>query len=251
MRYVVGVLALAIALVAVPLCLSKSRTALPAADQGAFNRYSIDHALASDRPYVIVVLGDSTSRADGAWTYQVSRRIAEDYHRVVTVHDWSTESLSYSDTQTFGSGGPPVTVWNGSAGGQSAQYSLKWFSQMVPEPHDLTIINHTHNNPWHAVDGISQLVAKASAQSRPGGGVAVILQNPRTDSTNRAELEQQVIDQLRTTYGGSASSVVMVDVNAAFHEGDLNKLLMPDGVHPSKQGSQLWADTVISTFLIR
>lgn len=201
--------------------------------------------LLSDRPYVIAVLGDSTGALPGAWTYLLSRGIADAYNRTVTVHNWSIETNSYTETQTFGSGAP-VTVWNGSARGKSAQYSLKWLPQMAPEPADLTIINHTHNNPWHAVEGISQLVDSAYRNTR-GGAVAVMLQNPRTDDGERAEMEQQVIDRLRTIYSAPESRAVVVDVNTAFKGGDLSVLLKPDGAHPSEKGSRLWADTLVST----
>lgn len=201
--------------------------------------------LLSDQPFVISVLGDSTGAQAGAWTYLVSQRIADSYNREVTVHDWSIETNSYADTQIFGSGAP-VTVWNGSARGKSAQYSLKWFPQMAPQPADLTIINHTHNNPWHAIEGISQLVDVAY-RNTPGGSVVVMLQNPRTDDGERAALEQQIIDRLRTIYSAPESRAVVVDANTAFNGGDLGALLKPDGAHPSDKGSQLWADTVVST----
>jgi hypothetical protein len=220
------------------------------AGRPTFDAATIDAALQSDRPYVISVLGDSTSKIAGAWIYLVSQRIAGTYHRAVTVHDWSIETNSYPDTQTFGSGAP-VTVWNGSARGKSAQYSLQWFRQMAPEQADLTIINHTHNNPWHAVEGISELVDCARRNTRPGGGVVVMLQNPRTDTRERAELEQQVIDKLRIVYNAPGTGVITVDANAAFRAGDLSVLLRPDGAHPSEQGSKLWADTVISTLMLR
>jgi hypothetical protein len=201
--------------------------------------------LLSDQPYVISVLGDSTGALDGAWTYLVSQRIADGYHRAVTVHDWNIDTNSYIDNKNFGSGAP-VTVWNGSARGKSAQYSLKWFPQLAPERADLTIINHTHNNPWHAVEGISQLVHSALGNMRPGGRVVVMLQNPRTDDGDRAELEQRVIDRLRTIYSAPESRALVVDANAAFKGGDLRALLQPDGAHPSEKGSQLWADTLVS-----
>lgn len=215
-----------------------------------FDPASIADALESSDPYVISVLGDSTSRMTGAWIYLVSARIAETYNRTVTLHDWNIDSNSYTDIMTFGSG-PPVTVWNGSGGGKPAKYSLQLYSQMAPEPVDLTIINHTHNNPWGAVDAISRLVAVAYGNTRPSGGVVVTLQNPRTDSVERAALEQGVTDELRAIYSDPETNVVTIDANAAFQNGDLSSLLLSDGAHPSAQGSQLWAETVISTLKLR
>jgi hypothetical protein len=221
----------------------------PAASLGQrspFDPAVIANELQTDRPYVISVLGDSTSIMPGAWVYLVSARIADKYRRAVTVHDWDMDLNAFADVTTFGSGAP-VTVWNGSARAQSAQYSLKWYRQMVPEPVDLTIINHTHNNPWNVVQGVSDLVDYAYQNTRPGGGVVVTLQNPRTDAEDRGKLEQQVTDELRTVYSEPRTGVVLVDVNKAFSNDDVSVLLKPDGVHPSDKGSHLWADTVMSS----
>jgi lysophospholipase L1-like esterase len=66
------------------------------------------------------------------------------------------------------------------------------------------------------------------------------------DDPERAALEQQVTDELRAKYAAPDSGVIVVDVNTAFRQaGDLTALLKPDGAHPSEQGAQLWADTVI------
>jgi hypothetical protein len=229
---------------------SHTPSAVTPAGCPAFSPAIIDQALQSDRPYVISVVGDSTSRMAGSWVYLITARIAEMYGRAVTVHDWDTESNSYASVETFGSGAP-VTVWNGSGGGKSAQYSLKWYPQMAPEPADLTIINHTHNNPWHAAEGIFQLVDVAYRNTRPGGAVAVTLQNPRTDTQERADLEQVVTDQLRTAYSAPGTGVVIIDVNTSFRGGDLRVLLKPDGAHPSDEGSQLWAATVRCSLKLR
>lgn len=233
-------------------CQFMSQTVPPtaAANRPPYDPGVIDVALQTERPYVISVLGDSTSQIADGWVYRVASRVADQYHRSVTVHGWNPQTNSYSDVVTLGSGAP-VTVWNGSARGQPAQYSAKWYPQMAPEQPDLTIINHSHNNPWGAVAGIDQLVKLAYGNSRLGGGVVVTLQNPRTDDPKRAELEQHVVDQLRETYSSPDTGVVPVDVNKAFLADNLSDLLRPDGLHPNGQGSQLWADTLIASLKLR
>ena len=222
----------------------ESKYTTPAEQQ--FTAESISAAIRANTPRTITVIGDSTSRQDGAWLYRVADHVATTFGRSVIVNDWDDTANSYTETKQVGSNGVPVTVWNGSAGGQSAQYALQWWPQLVPEPSDLTIINHTHNNPWHAVEGIEKLVADAKGNTKPGGGVVVMLQNPRTDDPERAALEQQVTDELRAKYAAPDSDMIVVDVNTAFRQaGDLTALLKPDGAHPSEQGAQLWADTVI------
>lgn len=211
--------------------------------EAGFTAESVGAALRGGQPYAIAVFGDSTSRQEGAWIYLVAQRIADTYRREVTLHDWDRESNSYANDLVYGSGAP-VTVWNGSAPGRSAQYSLQWLKQMAPKPVDLTIINHTHNNPWHAVAGVEQLVKEAKRNTRPGGGVVVMLQNPRADDPARDLLEQGVTDELRAKYSPPDSGVLVVDAHTAFRNaGDLTPLLLPDGAHPSQQGAQLWADT--------
>lgn len=249
MRYAFGILVLVAVIVTGGLLFS-SREAPMRGDGAGFDPAVIADSLKTSDPYVISILGDSTSRMDGSWIYLVSAEIAETYNRTVTLHDWDIDSNSYIDTKTFGEG-PPVTVWNGSGAGKPAKYSLQLYSEMAPEPADLTIINHTHNNPWGTVDAISRLVDVAYGNTRPGGGVVVTLQNPRTDSAERAALEEGVIDELRSIYSNPDTNVVMVDAYAAFQNGDLSSLLLSDGAHPSEEGSQLWAETVISTLKLR
>lgn len=223
-------------------------SASPVSDAApAFKVNTISERLMSNQQYTISVLGDSTSEVADGWVYLLSRRIAQSYNKAVVVRDWDSTTNTYSPDRTYGT---PVTVWNGSARGKDARYAVERFDQLAPAPADLTIINHTHNNPWGAVTEISKLVDLAEANSKPGGGVVVTLQNPRVDSADRALLEQQVIDGLRAAYGSPESGVIVADVNAAFRAGDLSELLSQDGLHPSKDGSELWANTLASTLML-
>jgi lysophospholipase L1-like esterase len=236
-------IALLCAVVALGGCqLERSSTATATTSRQPFDPAVVARTLTSTQPYIISILGDSTGNNTGEWVHRLSRRIADTYGRTVTVHDWDIDSGTYESQRIYGDHGAPVTVWNGSAPAKSAQYALQWYPQMAPSPVDLTIINHSHNDPAIAVEGVVQLVDVAYRNTLPGGGVAVTLQNPRTDS--HAQTRQHVIDTLRGIYSNPATGVVLLDVNSAFRAGNLKDLLRPDGIHPSETGSILWADTV-------
>lgn len=217
-----------------------------------FDPASINRALEAAQPYTISVVGDSTSNYVDEWVHILSRRIAESYGRTVAVRDWDVERNSYPTEQEhlYGTSGAPVTVWNASSPGKSAEYSLHNYHKMMPEQTDLTIISHGHSSPESAVRGVVQLTDVAYRNTSPGGGVLVVLQNPRTDSF--AAPRAKVVDQLRQLYSDPSTGAVLLDINSAFKAApDLSSLLRPDGVHPNPAGSQLWADAVVARLGLR
>lgn len=248
MRYVIAVLCLLLVGCShePPPYVSTYTSPPPYTDPGRppFDAVTVSQALRSNQPYVISVLGDSTGNNRGEWVHLVSERIARVFNRPVMVHDWNIDTNAYATDTTYPGAGAPVTVWNGSGAGKPAQYSAQWYPQMAPQPVNLTFVNHSHNRTRDAVPGVEHLVDTAYANTLPGGGVVVILQNPRTD--DRADAGQQAIDELRGVYSVPKTGVVLVDVNSAFTRGDVPALLRPDGVHPNEQGSQVWADTVVN-----
>lgn len=225
-----------------------STTAVDSSQHPPFNPARVGQALESNRPYVISILGDSTGNDPGEWVDLIAQRISVAYRRTVTVHDWNDDSSSYNPPRTYGAGAP-VTVWNASARGKGPEYSRQWYKMMAPDPVDLTIVNHSHNSLERSIPGIAELVRIAYANTEPGGGVAVVLQNPRTDQF--AVRGQVTTDDLRRIYSDPNKGVVVIDVNAAFRGRDLATLLKPDGLHPTESGSQLWADTVASAMQLR
>lgn len=209
-----------------------------------------DNALASDRPFVITVLGDSTGNQPTEWVGLIAQRIADEYGRVVTMHNWSPDANRYVSDTVFGTAGAPVVIWNGSAAGKTAQYSIEWFSTLSPEASNLTIINHGHNSPLAASDGIKQLTDMAYAEGTDE--VAIVLQNPRADKPDRAALEAETFKQIGQRFGDPTSPTDVIDVFSAFPTDDsLRDLLEQDGIHPNQAGQQLWADTVASALGLR
>lgn len=196
------------------------------------------------RPWTLTVLGDSTGNESTEWVYLLGRQLSAKYSRPVVIHDWSIDTNNYSGQTPVGGGGnAPITVWNGSASGMTAGYSLQNFAAMAPQQPDLVIVNHGHNEPSAdvALSEVGSLFNRvASAWPQPPA-MALVLQNPRTDAT--AAVQEQVVQALRTHYADS--KVSLIDAHAAFqNSGKLPTLLNPDGKHPNAAGERLWAQTV-------
>lgn len=237
LRYIIAVLVL--------LTVAGCQTLPPEYESRAFVPTDVGRVLHENQPYTISILGDSTGNNSDEWVHLVGQYIAVTYDRPVTVHDWTTEGVNaYTGSQLYPGGGAPVTVWNGSGAGAPAQYSVEHFAQLAPEPANLTIISHSHNDPARSVAGVAELVNRAYDHTLPGGGTVVVLQNPRTDG--EAQQQQANVDRLREIYAAPNSGVGVVDVNGVFRNSDLASLLQPDGAHPNPQGSRVWADTVIA-----
>lgn len=196
------------------------------------------------RPWTLAVFGDSTGNADDEWVYLLAAQLSAKYDRPVVIHDWSVDANSYSGETPVGDGSnAPITIWNGSASGQSAGYSLSNFATIAPQQPDLAIVSHGHNETSvrqaiEEVDGLLRMVATAWPQ-RPA--VALVLQSPRLDAD--AARQDQVVEALRARYTGGAVS--LIDVHAAFRSRpSLPDLLSADLLHPNAAGEQLWAETV-------
>lgn len=227
-----------------------------ASDEKPTPAAAVNAGLTASQPYTIVVLGDSTGNNTDEWVDIIAARIAADYNRTVTVHNWSIDTNSYVDTSTYGKPDlPPVAIWNGSASGKGPDYSKAYLRAMAPERADLTFINHGHNgfNIYKKeFFGENQLLELAKANSTPRGVVAVILQNPRMDSRQRADVQQRGVDQLRRHFMEFPVGVAVIDVNAAFpHDASLATFLRPDRLHPNAQGQKIWVDTVAAVLQLR
>ncbi|MDH3022463.1 SGNH/GDSL hydrolase family protein [Gordonia alkanivorans] len=199
-------------------------------------------------PYSITVVGDSTANNADEWGYRLADRIASTFKRTVIVHDWSIEQSGYNREVTVGAPGRPlVDIWNGSASGKGPAYSIENWAKLSPEPAKLYLINHGHNvaDPSRLVDGVNTLARDAKAQN-PLATVGIVLQNPRMDSPERQQSQQDGVDRLRSyvehenIYGAA-----VIDVNRAYYRaGDVALLLREDRFHPNVRGSVVAADTI-------
>lgn len=225
----------------------------PAADPSGglippFNPSSVGTTLSqTSLPYVITVLGDSTGDAQDEWVFLVARKIAADYGRPVTVHDWSNEANDYTGKVTIpGGSGAPVTIWNSSASGKNSGYSLTYLQQAAPEPSNLVILNHGHNDdaPGTLTTNFRSIASRLQAANT---NFVVILQNPRADSPRDVARQRANVEELRSQFPTT------IDVYSAFSKApNLTALLNAQNrFHPNSQGEQLWANTVATAFAIR
>lgn len=200
-----------------------------------------------EQPVTVSILGDSTGNGSDEWVYGAFTRIAEEAGRPLTIHTWSLTKPRYEQVAMFGDdrGGAPLTVWNGSASGRDAEYSLKHLSKMQPEQPDLVIINHGHNQTG-PTQGAADVLALMDAALSPWDetpAFAITLQNPRIVN---AEVQEDVVDRLAELVG-SLPGVVTIDAHTAFEDaGNLRTLLNPDELHPNVEGQQVWTQAAYS-----
>jgi len=193
------------------------------------------------RPWTLTVLGDSTGNGQDEWVYLTAARLSEKYQRPVTVHDWSeTQNVYVSENTVGGGSNAPITIWNASASGMNADYSLQFLDVEEPAPSDLIIVNHGHNyaEPNNAVQSLSALLHKLDTQA--DAGLAVTLQPARLDDT--ADMHASIIAAYREKFAGRE----LIDVWSAWEAtGDITPLLNEnDKRHPTQEGSRVWADAV-------
>ncbi|WP_147284779.1 SGNH/GDSL hydrolase family protein [Kocuria rosea] len=196
------------------------------------------------KPWTMTVLGDSTGNNENEWVQLVIRRLAERTGRPAEIHTWSVEANSYGDTTDISGKGEPIIVWNGSASGMGADYSLEQIKTMAPEPSDLVVISHAHNHvsPETALSGVRSLAEWAESAWDTAPALAVTLQNGRLDE--QAGRQTEIIGALRDNWEDT-ESVALIDVFTAYKQADdVETLLRDDNFHPSDEGEEVWADTV-------
>jgi lysophospholipase L1-like esterase len=203
-----------------------------------------------DREFVVTVLGDSTGNAEGEWVDLAFRTLSETLDRPLIQYPWFVESARYGDPIRSNSDadGAPIVVWNGSASGKTASYSLANYESMVPQQPDAVLINHGLNNvrdPDAIGDQFSAVLTRTE-QSWPGAvGYAVLLENPRFDDW--ADAHDAVLSRA-DSWLGERPFVLAIDVHSAYlARADVATLLMPDLLHPTTAGSRVTADTVLET----
>lgn len=200
------------------------------------------------RPWSLAVLGDSTGNGPDEWVYLLAAELSEKHKRPVDIHNWILESNKYGTTTRVGSGSnAPITIWNSSASGQSAKYTLSHFDVAVPKKTDAVIISHGHNNALDASVDIANLTNRVRETWKEAPALAITLQNPRTDA--RDSQGRALASALRQKWG-SRADVELIDVRAAFEaEPDIDILVSPaDSLHPTPAGSRVWADAVLPSF---
>jgi lysophospholipase L1-like esterase len=200
------------------------------------------------RPFVVAVLGDSTGNAEGEWVDLAFRALSEQLDRPLVQHSWNIESARYGSPVTVNADADaaPIVVWNGSASGKTAAYSLRYYDSLVPEQPDVIFLNHGLNNVRDpdAVGGQFSDVLTRTEQAWPVSvGYAALLENPRFDAW--ADAHEAVLSDVRS-WLAERPFVLGIDAHSAYlARPDLSSLLTVDLLHPSPSGSLVTADTVL------
>jgi lysophospholipase L1-like esterase len=202
----------------------------------------------ADRTFVVQVVGDSTGNEPGEWVDVAFRALALELDRPLVQHPWDVLSSAYSAPIRFNEDAPHalLEVWNGSASGKTAEYSLANFDALVPAQPDLVILNHGLNNvlaPAQVGEQFTALVAEIERSWPSPIGYAALLENPRLDQY--AAAHEDVIAHV-TTWLTEHPQVRSIDVRSAYlASAELPLLLLPDLLHPTPAGSALTAATVL------
>ncbi|PWC07822.1 SGNH/GDSL hydrolase family protein [Mycetocola zhujimingii] len=203
----------------------------------------------NERTFVAQVIGDSTGNEQGEWVDLAFRELALRLDRPLVQHPWDVLSSSYLAPITFNAeaSNAPLIVWNGSASGKTAAYSLTHIDALVPGEPDLVILNHGLNNvlePAQVGEQFTSLIAGIEQRWPATIGYAALLENPRLDQ--HAAAHDEVIGHV-AGWLAEHQTVRPIDVHSAYLEsGDVPALLLPDLLHPAPVGSALTAATVIS-----
>lgn len=202
-----------------------------------------------DRTFVVQVIGDSTGNEQGEWVDIAFRALAVQLDRPLIQHPWDVFSNSYLDAITANPEGAnaPLVVWNGSASGKTAEYSLLNVDALVPVEPDLVILNHGLNNvlqPAQVGEQFTSLIAEIERTWPSTIGYAALLENPRLDQ--HAAAHDTVIGHV-SSWLAEHQEVRPIDAHSAYLEsGDVAALLSPDLLHPAPAGSALTAATVLA-----
>ena len=202
----------------------------------------------ADRPFVVQVIGDSTGNEPGEWVDVAFRALASELDRPLVQHPWDVLSSAYLEPIRSNENAPHalLEVWNGSASGKTAEYSLANFAALIPVEPDLVILNHGLNNvlePAQVGEQFTALVAEIERHWPSQIGYAALLENPRLDQYSAAH--DDVIAHV-TSWLAEHQEVRAVDVHSAYlMSSDVTTLLLPDLLHPTPAGSALTAATVL------
>lgn len=191
-------------------------------------------------PITVSVLGDSTGNEDGEWVDLWARRLGQS--RTVVLHQWDDGRGGWLPTvRVYGSGGPQVTIWNGSKSGAQAGYALDRLGLIQPVRPDLVVYSFGHNHwPGNVVGPLRSLTSAVDRRWPVPPAALVVLQNPELGE--RAPTHARVEDEV-SRWAGEAG-LPTVDVFAAFRSRPDEARLLKDFHHPSAAGSAVWAQVV-------
>jgi len=204
------------------------------------------------RPFTVVVFGDSTGAIGSSWVYQTAAWMSATYNRPVLFNQWAVELQpnGYQPVQKIGSGtGAPITFWNASASGKNTAYSIDNYDAMTPIDRatvDLAFINHGHNHAPNTLVSLGEKLLDKMYTDMPDAAKVIIAQNPEAD--NGPNVAGQRSNTLSWMDWAARNGYAVANVRKAFIDyGDYASIIDAIGVHPTIEGSRIWADQVIAT----
>lgn len=205
---------------------------------------AVEKVQTPDTDFTLTVIGDSTGFAAQGWVEVAAQDITAETGQTLAIHTWNKETGQYDEARVFPGGGSTLTVWNGSAPGEDANYSRSNIGALLPDHSDLIVVNHGHNiagTPSMAINDVYTLVDRIG-ELTDSPSVAVMKQNPQTGETaehHAAMLKQ--IDQVPEAY----ENVELINATAAFRDEGMDGLILDDGIHPTEDGYRVWADVFL------
>lgn len=179
---------------------------------------------------VVLVLGDSTGNDEGEW-----------------VDLWAENELGttaalwrFDSEDGYTREGGDTRVWSGSQPGAKATYPAQhWSDIWSAKTPDLVIFNFGHNypTPTRAVEDLEALRQRV-AKRAPSAPILVMLQNPQENDANEEA-------RLGIAAWAKDQGLPTIDIAGAFAKSGIPyDELRRDRVHPSAEGSKIWADAV-------
>ena len=200
---------------------------------------------------VFTIVGDSTGQGDTTtskrWPLLFAEGLATKFptHTVI-FYLWNSTAVAYDSPLTVGTGssGRTITIYSGSASGETPLYSMTNLSALSPVRPDVLLISHGHNvNATSYPVDTANLVASVRVR-HPGVAVILVSQNPRQLGTSGYEGQMAVRDATVTL--AVRLGLGLLDITSVFQAvPDYSTALMLDDRHPNANGYQLWADALL------
>lgn len=199
--------------------------------------------LASDKPLVISVLGDSTGNGGGEWVDLWAQHLAD--RATVILHMWDESAQAWRpEPLTYGTGARTIEIWNGSHPGSAVDYGLERIDALQPAKPDLVLANYGHNQGKTPIAlGLFELSQKTAAKWGAQVPLVVTVQNPAQGERKAISAAAQASILDWATDGGYP----VINAAEAFAAQPDLAALMSDSLHPNWAGSRIWADKVIAT----
>ncbi len=158
------------------------------------------------------------------------------------LHQWDLGAPGFTgDPVVYGSGRPPMAIWNLSYPGVAADYAPK-LEDVATAP-DVALISIGHDRNRQAISRAIRTTSAAIERRWGDVPTAWVLQNPSVEpSAGQQETAVEVIRSLAVT-----EQVPVIDVHARFQRADNLQDLLVDDSRPNDAGSRVWADTVRRT----